>query len=119
MASGFIAAQYSRPNPPEGPLHHRYVFLLYPQPILFLPPLFPSTLKGGRLHFNLPAFAMDYGLGAPIAGNFIKSFWTGVSIPEQELAQEHGKPMKLQSHANPWVAAAIGSVLGLLYGASA
>lgn len=117
MASGFIAAQYARPNPPEGPLHHRYVFLLYPQPILFLPPLFPSTLQGGRLHFNLPAFALDYGLGAPIAGNFIKSFWTGVEIPEEELKKELRKPL-VTAHANPWVAALIGSVLGLVYGAS-
>jgi hypothetical protein len=68
MQSGFVSAQYVRPNPPEGPLHHRYVFLLYEQPLLFIPPVFGNQLRGARAHFNLPLFTLDYGLGAPAAG---------------------------------------------------
>jgi len=117
MVSGFISAQYARPNPPESPLHHRYVFLLYQQPMLYLPPVFPPVLVGGRLHFNLPAFSMDYGLGAPVAGNFIKSYWTGVEVPESETINP--KPtLNIKAQSSPFLAAIIGSVLGLVYGAS-
>jgi len=117
LASGFVSAQYARPNPPESPLHHRYVFLLYEQPMLFLPPVFPQALVGGRLHFNLPLFSLDYGLGSPVAGNFIKSFWTGVEVPEDETAPEK-PPMTIQAKSSPFLAAIVGSVLGLVYGAS-
>lgn len=44
----------------------RYVALLYEQPALFLPPVFSAGMHGARLHFNLPMFARDYGLGYPV-----------------------------------------------------
>lgn len=140
LQSGFISARYSRPNPPEGPLHHRhvydttrsahadmelldfdrYVFLLFEQPVLFLPPVFPRTLTGSRLHFNLQAFLTDFGLREAVGGNFIRAFWTGVDVTaEEEQAQaQQAKIATFKAHANPWIAGLIGSVLGLLYGAS-
>ncbi|CAD6564074.1 MAG: hypothetical protein CYPHOPRED_001948 [Cyphobasidiales sp. Tagirdzhanova-0007] len=118
MSSGFVSAQYSRPNPPEGPLHHRYVFLLYQQPVLFLPPVFPSTLTGSRLHFSLPLFTLDYGMYSPVAGNFLKSYWTGVPVAEQDLIQFQKPPITIKAHASPVLAAVIGSAMGFMYSMS-
>lgn len=86
--------------------------------MLFLPPVYPKTMTGGRLHFNLPLFTMDYGLGQPVAGNFIKSYWTGVEVPEEEV-KPATPPLSIQAKSSPFLAAIIGSVLGLVYGASA
>ena len=97
---------------------HRYVFLLYQQPILFLPPIFSSNIMGDRLHFSLPAFTISYGLGNPVGGNFLKSFWTGVPVEEQDLQSQQRPPIAIKAHASPVVAAIIGSVMGFMYSMS-
>jgi len=119
MTNGFLSAAYRRPNPPEGQLHHRYVFLLYAQPLLFIPPIFPASLIGPRLHFNLDAFVFDFGLGEPLGGNFLKSFFDNVEIPEEELVQPKKPTYVAKSGSSPFLAGVIGSIMGVLYAASA
>lgn len=118
MRSGFISAPYNRPNPPEGPLHHRYVALLYEQPPLFLPPVFSAGMHGARLHFNLPMFLRDYGLRQPVGGQFFKTYWDGKPLPQDsEPAQPKQTQAMIKTQSSPILAGVIGSVLGLLYGA--
>lgn len=78
-------------------------------------------MTGARLHFNLLAFTQDYGLTSPVGANFIKSFWTGIAIPEDEQTaidkDKQTQQITIKAHANPLIAALIGSVMGLLYGA--
>ena len=100
-----------------------YVFLLFPQPLLFLPPIFPNAMVGARLHFNLPAFVHDYGLGSPVGGNFLKAFFTGVEIPKEELeaaspGERKAPQYTVKPGTSPTLAALIGSLMGLLWGAS-
>jgi phosphatidylethanolamine-binding protein (PEBP) family uncharacterized protein len=62
---------YRQPSPPAGDTPHRYVYLLYAQPANFaVPPQF-SNLSQNRLGFDVNAFSMAAGLGAPMAANFI------------------------------------------------
>lgn len=136
MSSGFLSAAYRRPNPPEGQVHHRlviqtpstlvvepilwdrYVFLLFAQPMLFLPPVFPAQMAGSRLHFNLDAFVFDFGLGAPVGGNFLKSYFTNVEVKEEETVQRTKPSYTIKAATSPFMAGVIGSVMGLLYAAS-
>lgn len=96
----------------------RYVFLLYAQPMLFIPPVFPSQMTGPRLHFNLDAFVFDFGLGAPVGGNFLKSFFTNVEVPEEEVAQPAKPTYTIKAATSPFMAGVIGSIMGMLYAAS-
>ena len=100
-------------------LGRRYVFLLYAQPLLFIPPIFPASLIGPRLHFNLDAFVFDFGLGEPLGGNFLKSFFDNVEIPEEELVQPKKPTYVAKSGSSPFLAGVIGSIMGVLYAASA
>ena len=44
----------------------RYVWLLYRQPQDF-----PTTISPNITNFNISAFAQQFGLGKPLAGNFM------------------------------------------------
>lgn len=85
-----------------------------------MPPVFPKQLAGPRLHFNLQTFTNDFLLRSPVAGNYIKSYWTGVEVTQDEVQEEQSqqKPVAIKAHASPWLAGLLGSLLGLMYGAS-
>jgi hypothetical protein len=71
------------------------------------------------LHFNLDAFVFDFGLGEPLGGNFLKSFFDNVEIPEEELVQPKKPTYVVKSGSSPFLAGVIGSIMGVLYAASA
>ncbi|CAG2177251.1 unnamed protein product [Oppiella nova] len=68
----YTLADYMGSGPPKGSGLHRYVFLAYKQ----------AHRIGGmdpdndnRLNFDINAFAKQYDLGQPIAGNFFVAQW--------------------------------------------
>jgi len=63
---------YETPGPPAGSPAHRYVLLVFQQPANF-DSLGPQFINGSqdstaRLNFNVSNFALETGLGSPIAG---------------------------------------------------
>ncbi|KAG6877102.1 hypothetical protein C0993_010244 [Termitomyces sp. T159_Od127] len=63
-------SEFLQPTPPAGSDAHRYIFLLFNQPVSFnaqtlVTPTTPIEL------FNISAFAAATGLGDPIAGTFM------------------------------------------------
>ena len=86
--------------------------------MLFMPPIFPKTMIGPRLHFNLDAFIFDFGLGEPVGGNFLKSFYTDVPIAEEELKQPARPTVTLKASTSPFMAGVIGTLMGIFYAAS-
>ncbi|KAJ3483642.1 hypothetical protein NLI96_g6171 [Meripilus lineatus] len=63
-------SQYRQPTPPAGSDPHRYVFLVFNQPSGFdeQTVVTPTT---SIANFNISDFAIEVGLGNPIAGNFM------------------------------------------------
>ncbi|KZT34708.1 PEBP-like protein [Sistotremastrum suecicum HHB10207 ss-3] len=59
-------SEYFQPTPPNGSDPHRYTFLLYEQS-----PEFPTSVPASLRLFNISAFAEQYKLGPPLAGNFV------------------------------------------------
>ena len=47
-------------------VRHSYTWLLYRQPLDF-----PTTISPNVTGFNISAFALQFGLGQPLAGNFM------------------------------------------------
>ncbi|KAF8526693.1 phosphatidylethanolamine-binding protein [Gautieria morchelliformis] len=59
-------SEYRQPTPPNTSDPHRYTWLLYRQPLDF-----PTTISSNVTNFNISAFAQEFGLGQPLAGNFM------------------------------------------------
>ncbi|KAG9120769.1 hypothetical protein FRC07_003611 [Ceratobasidium sp. 392] len=59
---------YKPPAPPAGTGAHRYVALLYAQPLDFDYSFLDTS---DRQHFNITEFAKRSGLGTPLAGTFL------------------------------------------------
>jgi len=59
-------SEYRQPTPPNTSDPHRYTWLLYRQPLDF-----PTTISANVTNFNISAFAQEFDLGPPIAGNFM------------------------------------------------
>lgn len=68
---GTGGTSYKQPSPPAGDTPHRYIYLMYNQPANFVVPAQFMNLDKMRLGFDVNAFAMASGLGAPVAANFI------------------------------------------------
>jgi hypothetical protein len=62
--------EWTKPAPPDGSDSHRYVFLLYHQPIGFNDQK-EVTSETSRGKFNISEFAEKTKLGEPIAGTFM------------------------------------------------
>ncbi|PIO76166.1 phosphatidylethanolamine-binding protein [Teladorsagia circumcincta] len=58
---------YRGPRPPAGMGSHRYYFALFKQQSII-----PAKKLESRARFDTLAFATEYGLGEPIAGNFFQ-----------------------------------------------
>ncbi|KAI0692726.1 PEBP-like protein [Cytidiella melzeri] len=63
-------SQWLQPTPPAGSDAHRYVFLLFRQPSGFDEQTV-VTANTSISNFNISAFALETGLGDPIAGTFM------------------------------------------------
>jgi len=59
-------SDYRQPTPPNTSDPHRYVFLLFAQPADF-----PTSIDTPIQNFNISAFAEEFDMGPPLAGNFI------------------------------------------------
>ncbi|KIJ54150.1 hypothetical protein M422DRAFT_775343 [Sphaerobolus stellatus SS14] len=59
-------SEYRQPTPPNTSHPHRYTWLLYRQPLDF-----PTELTTPIQNFNISAFAEQFNLGPPLAGNFM------------------------------------------------
>ncbi|CDO76552.1 hypothetical protein BN946_scf184982.g11 [Trametes cinnabarina] len=68
-------SDFLRPTPPAGSDPHRYILLLFVQPVNFttVAPQFVNSSTPVN-NFNISLFAQEVGLGSPVAGNF---FLTG------------------------------------------
>ncbi|KAH8678454.1 phosphatidylethanolamine-binding protein [Xylariales sp. PMI_506] len=67
---------YFRPGPPPGVGPHRYLFLLYEQPVSFDVKLHAPGKDVGvptRIRYNLDAWEQKVGLGEVVAANYFKS----------------------------------------------
>ena len=62
---------YARPQPPPISPAHRYIALLFAQPLNFsIPVAFQGFNATNRMKFNISVFAAEAGLGAPVAANY-------------------------------------------------
>ena len=62
---------YTRPAPPPISPAHRYIALLFAQPLNFsIPVAFQGFNATNRTKFNISIFAAEAGLGAPVAANY-------------------------------------------------
>lgn len=76
IGKGTTIAEYRGSGPPQGSGMHRYVFLVYRQSdqLDVGGEVFSSrSMRKGRLQFRIRDFAVKYGLGQPIAGNFYQA----------------------------------------------
>lgn len=72
---------YAPPGPPPGAAPHRYVFLLYEQPVGFEAArcapngvaIGGQTGIGPRIRFDVDAWIAKAGLGEPVAGSWFTS----------------------------------------------
>ena len=67
---------YFRPEPPPGAAPHRYLFLLYEQPIDFpVTSYAPGKAVGvpARIRYDLDAWERNIGLGGVLAATYFKS----------------------------------------------
>ena len=67
-------AEYIAPQPPQDQNHHRYVYLLFRQPVAYTFPqcfahIFPPTLQA-RVGFDVRQFVDVAGLDAPVAATY-------------------------------------------------
>ena len=77
LSKGDVSSEYVGAGPPEGSGLHRYVFVLFKQPMgkqIFegLPKLTNRSMDG-RPNHKIRDFAAKYNLGDPIAANFYKA----------------------------------------------
>ncbi|XP_018796172.1 PREDICTED: protein D2-like [Bactrocera latifrons] len=77
ISSGDVLTAYVGSGPPQGTGLHRYVFLVYKQPvkIRFQETRVPKNSSQNRPNFSTAKFAKKYKLGDPIAGNFFQAQW--------------------------------------------
>ncbi|XP_063368788.1 protein D2-like [Cydia amplana] len=75
VTTGQTLAAYIGAKPLPGTGLHRYVFLVYQQPgkLNFYEPRLRITSAINRVTFSIHKFAVKYGLGTPIAGNFFQA----------------------------------------------
>lgn len=76
-ASPAVGAPYLPPTPPGGSGAHRYTFLLYEQPDMWMFPtnysqLNPPSDSSARSPFNVSDFVTAAGLGQVIGANFLR-----------------------------------------------
>lgn len=77
ISKGEVLSDYIGAGPPKGTGLHRYVFLIYKQSsrVEFKVSKLTNTSTSGRPSFKVRKFALDHGLGAPVAGNFFQAEW--------------------------------------------
>ncbi|KAM7297027.1 protein D3 [Ixodes scapularis] len=65
-----VLMNYRGPKPPLGSGPHRYVFLAYKQRGTIASPHTLTVPPEKRFNFNMNKFALEHGLGRPVAVNF-------------------------------------------------
>jgi hypothetical protein len=76
-ASTAIGASYIPPTPPMDDTAHRYSFVLFEQPSLWVLPaeyvtINPPAATSDRIGFDLEALVAASGLGEPVAANYLR-----------------------------------------------
>ncbi|XP_017489689.1 PREDICTED: protein D2-like [Rhagoletis zephyria] len=77
ISKGDELTAYVGSGPPQGTGLHRYIFLVYQQPvkIRFQESRIPKNSSQNRPNFSTNKFAKKHKLGDPIAGNFFQAQW--------------------------------------------
>ncbi|TBU58402.1 phosphatidylethanolamine-binding protein [Dichomitus squalens] len=75
-------SDFLRPTPPAGSDPHRYILLLFVQPANFSQ-VAPNFVNASTpvSNFNISLFAVEAGLGSPVAGNFFLTGPDNTSTP--------------------------------------
>jgi phosphatidylethanolamine-binding protein len=91
-ASTAIGAEYIPPTPPANSGPHRYTFLLFEQPSMWVIPAEFATINppadtSARIGFDISEFVAASGLSAPVAANYLQVL-NGTSAESSSAATE-------------------------------